>query len=78
MKSITESLDLRNLIFQRFESALGTKNNESLLRVVIAGGGPTGVELAGTLAEMKRFILPKDYPELDSDVIEKQSIISQV
>ncbi len=67
MKSIVESLNLRNIILERFEAALSIEDNESLLRLVIAGGGPTGVELAGTLAEMKKYILPKDYPELDFD-----------
>lgn len=69
MKSITESLKLRNIILERFEEALGQEGKEQIayLTIAIAGGGPTGVELAGTLAEMKRFVLPKDYPELDFD-----------
>jgi NADH dehydrogenase len=37
------------------------------MNIVVVGGGPTGVELAGALAEMKKYILPKDYPELDFD-----------
>ena len=67
MKSINESLRLRNIILERFEESLNyaEKEQAKYLRVVIAGAGPTGVELAGTLAEMKRFILPKDYPELN-------------
>lgn len=67
MKSIGESLELRNTILQRFEDALSVDPQEcgAYLTTTIAGGGPTGVELAGTLAEMKRTILPKDYPELD-------------
>ncbi|MFT5778648.1 MAG: NADH dehydrogenase [Crocinitomicaceae bacterium] len=67
MKSIVESLRLRNVILEQFEAALAASESkkDEHLTVVIAGGGPTGVELAGTLAEMKRFILPKDYPELD-------------
>ncbi len=66
MKSIQESLRLRNLILERFEQALSVSGEERsvYLTIVIAGAGPTGVELAGTLAEMKRFILPKEYPEL--------------
>jgi NADH:ubiquinone reductase (H+-translocating) len=67
MKSINESLRLRNIILERFEESLSVEKSEqqAYLNFVIAGAGPTGVELAGTLAEMKRFVLPKDYPELD-------------
>lgn len=67
MKSINESLRLRNYILEKFEDALSLHPDEqkNSLTFVIAGGGPTGVELAGTLAEMKNYILPKDYPELD-------------
>lgn len=68
MKSIQEALTLRNTLFQRFEDALTTSNSEErdkFLNIVIVGGGPTGVEVAGTIAEMKRFILPKDFPEMD-------------
>ena len=67
MKSINESLRLRNYILERFEESLSVPEDEqkAMLTFVIAGAGPTGVELAGTLAEMKRFILPKDYPELN-------------
>ncbi|OFZ07813.1 MAG: NADH dehydrogenase [Bacteroidetes bacterium RIFCSPHIGHO2_02_FULL_44_7] len=69
MKSLNESLLLRNSILERFEGALDkdTSSSDPLMTFVIVGGGPTGVELAGTLAEMKRFVLPKDYPELDFD-----------
>lgn len=68
MKSVSEALALRNRILQNFEDALTTENPQeriALMNVVVVGGGPTGVELAGTLAEMKRFILPKDYPDLN-------------
>lgn len=68
MKSVAEALSLRNRILQNFEDALIETNAEkqkALLTIVIVGGGPTGVEVSGTLAEMKKFILPKDYPELD-------------
>lgn len=67
MKSIPEALQLRNQILQNFEDVLVTdpENAESLLNFVVVGGGPTGVELSGALAEMKRNILPKDYPEKD-------------
>ncbi|WP_185873714.1 NAD(P)/FAD-dependent oxidoreductase [Blattabacterium cuenoti] len=68
MKSIPEALNLRSLILQNFESSLLTNNlkkKERLMNFVIVGGGPTGVELAGALAEMKKYILPYDYPDLD-------------
>lgn len=68
MKSVSEALYLRNFILQNLEKALEETNpdeKQKLMNVVIAGGGPTGVEIAGTLAEMKKNILPKDYPELD-------------
>lgn len=68
MKSIVEALDLRSLILQNFEQALLTTDpaeRESLMNVVIVGGGPTGVEMAGAIAELRRHILPKDYPELN-------------
>lgn len=69
MKSTIEALQLRHRLLQNFEDALLQVDNEPelqrLMNIVIAGGGPTGVELAGALAEMKKYVLPKDYPELD-------------
>ncbi|CAL2055360.1 NAD(P)/FAD-dependent oxidoreductase [Tenacibaculum sp. 190524A05c] len=68
MKSIPQSLNIRSLILENFEEALLTSDLEErkkLMNFVIVGGGPTGVELAGALAEMKKEILPKDYPDLD-------------
>ena len=68
MKSTVEALQLRYKLVQNFEDALTTKNEEDLQRlmnIVVVGGGPTGVEISGALAEMKRYVLPKDYPELD-------------
>lgn len=68
MKSVSEALDLRSLILQNFEKALLTPNleeREALMSVAIVGAGPTGVELAGALAELKRHVLPLDYPDLD-------------
>lgn len=67
MKSTNEALQLRHHLIQTFEDALVAKpeDRESLLNIVVVGAGPTGVEVSGTLAEMKRDILPKDYPELD-------------
>jgi len=68
MKSVSEALSLRNQLLQNFEDALTCEDEtllNSLLTIVVVGGGPTGVEVSGTLAEMKKYILPKDYPELD-------------
>ncbi|UEG49181.1 NAD(P)/FAD-dependent oxidoreductase [Ferruginibacter lapsinanis] len=68
MKSSVEALQLRYKLLQNFEDALLVKEPEALQRfmnIVIVGGGPTGVELSGAIADMKRFVLPKDYPELD-------------
>jgi NADH:ubiquinone reductase (H+-translocating) len=68
MKSVSEALTLRNIILENYEKALSEENEEQrnrLMNVVVVGGGPTGVEVSGTLAEMKKYILPKDYPELD-------------
>ncbi|RNC88565.1 MAG: NAD(P)/FAD-dependent oxidoreductase [Allomuricauda sp.] len=69
MKTIPQSLNLRSLILENFEQALLTDDlheREALMNFVIVGGGPTGVELAGALAEIKKGILPKDYPDLDT------------
>ncbi len=68
MKSVSEALALRNRLLQNFEDALTTASDDErtgLLNIVVVGGGPTGVEVSGTLAEMKRTVLPKDFPELD-------------
>lgn len=67
MKSVSEALYLRNSILLDFENALTSDDPEeraALLSIVIVGGGPTGVEVAGALAEMRQFVLPKDYPEI--------------
>ncbi len=68
MKTIPQSLNLRSLILENFEQALLTSDlheRNALMNFVIVGAGPTGVELAGALAEIKKGILPKDYPDLD-------------
>jgi NADH dehydrogenase len=67
MKSTADAVALRNRILLNFENALKADENElePIMNIVVAGGGPTGVELAGALAEMKKFILPRDYPDMD-------------
>lgn len=73
MKTIPEALQIRNLIIQNLELALQTNDpivRKKLMSFVIVGGGPTGVELAGALAEMKKAFLPKDYPDLDFSMME--------
>jgi NADH dehydrogenase len=68
MKSAPDALYIRNQTLKNFEKALNQSHEEdvkSYLNVAIIGGGPTGVELAGAMAEMKKYVLPKDYPELD-------------
>ncbi|MBL4560619.1 MAG: NAD(P)/FAD-dependent oxidoreductase [Labilibaculum sp.] len=68
MKSVSEAIFLRNSILRNYEKALNESDPQkaaNYMNIVLVGGGPTGVELAGALVEMKNEILPKDYPELD-------------
>lgn len=68
LKNIDDALSLRNTILSNFEKALQIKDEaqlNSLMDFVIVGGGPTGVEIAGALSELKRHVFPKDYPELN-------------
>jgi NADH:ubiquinone reductase (H+-translocating) len=68
MKTIIDSIQLRNKIIRNLENALLTDDPElmnSLMDYVIVGGGPTGVELAGALAELKKHVFPLDYKELE-------------
>lgn len=77
MKSIPEALNLRSMILQNLEEALietDELKKNALLNFVVVGGGPTGVELSGALAELKNHILHEDYPELSIDLV-KVSII---
>ncbi len=73
LKSVPDALDIRSHLLQNLEQAAITCNKdekEALSSVVIVGGGPAGVEMAGALAEFKKYILPKDYPELRSTNME--------
>jgi NADH dehydrogenase len=70
MKSIVDAIKLRNIIIRNFELALLSDDDEivnSHMDFVVVGGGPTGVELAGALAELKLHVFPQDYPELELD-----------
>ena len=72
MKDVREALAIRSLVLQNLEKALTIQDDtkrQGYLNIVIIGAGPTGVELAGALAEMKRTIFPVDYPELDCSKI---------
>lgn len=67
MKDVREALALRSSLLLNMERALDNVEDcqrRALLNIVIVGGGATGVEIAGALAEMRRFIVPKDYPDL--------------
>jgi NADH dehydrogenase len=68
MKSTIEALQLRHRLLENFENVVVSQDEvekEKLMSVVIVGGGPTGVELGGAIAEMKKYTLPHDYPEID-------------
>ncbi|MGE0566466.1 MAG: NAD(P)/FAD-dependent oxidoreductase [Bacteroidia bacterium] len=67
LKSTYDAITIRNHILQTFEDIIssGEENKESLLNLVIVGAGPTGVELSGAFAEIKKDILPKDYRGID-------------
>lgn len=67
LKSTADAIAIRNHILLTFEKIISAEKEEkeSLLHVVIVGAGPTGVELAGAFAEIKKNILPKDYPGID-------------
>jgi NADH dehydrogenase len=68
MKDISEAIAIRQQIFTNFERimlATDAAERERLMNIIIVGGGPTGIELAGAIGELKKFILPHDYPELD-------------
>ncbi len=68
LKSVPDALNLRSQIMQIMELANMTTDllvREKIMTIVIAGAGPTGVEIAGALSELRKHVLPKDYPGLD-------------
>lgn len=67
LKTTYDAITIRNHILQTFENVISAHEyeKESLLNLVIVGAGPTGVELSGAFAEIKKNILPKDYPGID-------------
>ena len=72
MKQIPQALDLRSHLLQNFEQTVMSPDKEEqdrLTNFVIVGGGPTGVEVAGALGELKKHVLPKDYPDIDFDIM---------
>ena len=72
MKDIRDSLNIRHMMLQNLEQAAITCDDEerdALTNFVIVGGGPAGVEMAGALAEFCKYILPKDYPEYSSSIM---------
>jgi NADH:ubiquinone reductase (H+-translocating) len=69
MKTLNDALEMRNTILKNLEKASITKDireRRKLLTIVVCGGGPTGVEVSGMFAEMRKSILRKEYPELDT------------
>ena len=73
LKSIPDALNIRSYIYQNLEKALVEQEKrpiEDIINIAIIGGGPAGIELAGALAEMKHYVLPKDFPDLDLSKME--------
>ncbi len=70
MKNVSEAMGLMNALLSNYERSVTCSTKEEkqeLLNIVIVGGGATGVEIAGALSEMKKFVIPKDYPEMDKN-----------
>jgi len=73
LKTIQQSINMRSIILRNLEEAANTNDIEkkkSFMTFVFAGGGPTGVEMAGALVELKKHIFNKDYPELDINLMQ--------
>ncbi|GEP90070.1 NADH dehydrogenase [Chitinophaga terrae (ex Kim and Jung 2007)] len=72
MKSLIEAVQIRNYVVKQFEESLLMSNPDDVrakLNFVMVGGGPTGVELAGAFAELRKYIMPKDYPSIPQDMM---------
>lgn len=72
MKTVSDSMGLRNSLLASFERSVTCstiEERDALLNIVIVGGGPSGVEIAGAIAEMKHYVLPKDYPDMNTDLV---------
>ena len=72
MKTVSEAMGLRNALLANLERALtcsARQEQQELLNIVIVGGGATGIEVAGILSEMKRFVLPNDYPDIPGSLM---------
>ncbi len=72
IKSIPQALDIRSYLLQEFEKALVAQSldqKKEAMNFVIVGGGPTGVELAGAMAEIRKNVIPSDYSELEADMM---------
>lgn len=68
LKSVPEALDIRSFIFQNLERSLVKWEGETvdeIISIAVVGGGPAGIEVAGALAEMKKHVIPRDFPDLD-------------
>lgn len=80
MKSVPQALNIRSMILENFEEATITvdpQKRKALLNFVIAGGGPTGVELAGALSEIRKNVVPKDYIDIEPEEIQIHLIEGQ-
>lgn len=72
LKQVPQALDLRSHMLQNFEQSVMVRDEEekdALTNFVVVGGGPTGVEVSGALGELKKHVLPNDYPELDFEIM---------
>ncbi|TVZ27609.1 NADH dehydrogenase [Gillisia sp. Hel_I_86] len=73
MKTVPHALNIRSLILENLEQAVITADpveRRALLNFVLAGAGPTGVELSGAISELRNHIVPKDFPDLDPSEME--------